>query len=54
MPDKPRGYFGVGIYGSKWETNIGTLWRAAHLYGAVCKELAEGAVGSLGDLTKNN
>jgi tRNA G18 (ribose-2'-O)-methylase SpoU len=29
-----RGYFGVGIYGSKWETNVGTLWRTAHLYGA--------------------
>jgi tRNA(Leu) C34 or U34 (ribose-2'-O)-methylase TrmL len=29
-----RGYFGIGIYGSKWETNIGTLWRAAHLYNA--------------------
>lgn len=27
-----RGYVGIGVFGSKWETNIGTLWRAAYLY----------------------
>lgn len=30
----PRGFFSVGIYHPKHETNVGTLWRAAHLYGA--------------------
>ena len=29
-----RGYFGIGVYGSKWESNIGTLLRSAHMYGA--------------------
>jgi tRNA(Leu) C34 or U34 (ribose-2'-O)-methylase TrmL len=29
-----RGYFGIGVYGSKWEANIGTLWRHARLYNA--------------------
>lgn len=26
--------FGIGVYHPKTEENIGTLWRAAHLYGA--------------------
>ncbi len=29
-----RGYFGIGIYEPKTETNIGTLWRSAHNFGA--------------------
>jgi tRNA G18 (ribose-2'-O)-methylase SpoU len=29
-----RGYYGIGIYGSKFETNLGTLWRHALLYDA--------------------
>lgn len=29
-----RGYFGIGVYHSKTEVNIGTLWRHAQLYGA--------------------
>lgn len=29
-----RGYFGIGIYGSKNESNIGTLWRSAAILGA--------------------
>lgn len=29
-----RGYFGIGIYEPKTETNIGTLWRSAHNMGA--------------------
>lgn len=29
-----RGYFGIGVYHSKTEENIGTLWRHARLYGA--------------------
>jgi tRNA(Leu) C34 or U34 (ribose-2'-O)-methylase TrmL len=29
-----RGYFGIGIYRPKTETNIGTLWRSAHNFGA--------------------
>lgn len=29
-----RGYFGIGIYHCKTSENIGTLWRAAYLYGA--------------------
>lgn len=28
------GYFGVGVYHPKTETNIGTLWRSAGTYGA--------------------
>ena len=31
---KNRGYFGIGIYEPKTETNIGTLWRSAHNFGA--------------------
>lgn len=26
-----RGYFGIGIYGVKYGSNVGTLWRSAHL-----------------------
>ena len=26
-----RGYFGIGIYGAKYGSNVGTLWRSAHL-----------------------
>jgi tRNA(Leu) C34 or U34 (ribose-2'-O)-methylase TrmL len=29
-----RGYFGIGIYHSKAEVNIGTLWRSAFIYDA--------------------
>lgn len=29
-----RGYFGIGIYHPKTDTNIGTLWRSAHNFGA--------------------
>ena len=29
-----RGFFAVGIYRTKTEPNIGTLWRSANLYGA--------------------
>ena len=29
-----RGYFGIGIYHTKTETNVGTLWRSAHNFGA--------------------
>lgn len=29
-----RGYFGIGIYNGKTKENVGTLWRAAYLYGA--------------------
>lgn len=29
-----RGYYGIGVYHTKNETNIGTLWRHAALYGA--------------------
>jgi tRNA G18 (ribose-2'-O)-methylase SpoU len=29
-----RGYFGIGIYKAKTETNVGTLWRTAQVFGA--------------------
>jgi len=29
-----RGYFGIGIYHTKTEENVGTLWRSAHNFGA--------------------
>ncbi len=29
-----RGYFGIGIYHTKTEYNIGTLWRSANIFGA--------------------
>lgn len=29
-----RGYFAIGIYEPKTETNVGTLWRSAHNFGA--------------------
>jgi len=29
-----RGYFGIGVYRSKTEINIGTLWRSAFNFGA--------------------
>lgn len=29
-----RGYFGIGIYHCKRETNVGTLWRSAAILGA--------------------
>ena len=29
-----RGYFGIGIYHTKTEINVGTLWRSAHNFGA--------------------
>lgn len=29
-----RGYFGIGVWHSKSEVNIGTLWRSAYSYGA--------------------
>lgn len=30
----PRGYFGIGVVGAKTETNVGTLLRSAHAFGA--------------------
>lgn len=32
--ERPRGYFGIGIYHGKTESNLGTLWRSAHNFGA--------------------
>lgn len=29
-----RGYFGIAVYNPKTETNIGTLWRTANIFGA--------------------
>jgi tRNA(Leu) C34 or U34 (ribose-2'-O)-methylase TrmL len=29
-----RGFFGIGIYHTKTETNVGTLWRSAYNFGA--------------------
>ena len=29
-----RGYFGIGVYHPKTETNVGTLWRSAYVFGA--------------------
>lgn len=29
-----RGYYGIGIYQSKFEENVGTLWRSAQAFGA--------------------
>ena len=29
-----RGYYGIGIIGCKTRSNIGTLWRSAHLFDA--------------------
>jgi len=29
MKKEKRGYFGIGIYLPKTETNLGTLWRSA-------------------------
>ena len=29
-----RGFFAVGVYHPKTESNVGSLWRTAHLYGA--------------------
>lgn len=29
-----RGFFGIGIYHTKAEVNIGTLWRSADIFGA--------------------
>lgn len=29
-----RGYFGIGIFHTKTESNVGTLWRSAHAFGA--------------------
>jgi tRNA (guanosine-2'-O-)-methyltransferase len=29
-----RGFFGIGVVGSKSEVNVGTLWRSAHALGA--------------------
>lgn len=31
---RPRGYFSIGIIGSKNELNVGTLWRSASNFGA--------------------
>lgn len=30
----PRGYFGVGVWHPKRESNVGSLWRSAYLFGA--------------------
>jgi len=32
--DNQRGFFGIGIENAKKETNIGTLWRSARIFGA--------------------
>lgn len=29
-----RGFWAIGVYHTKTEVNVGTLWRTAHLYGA--------------------
>jgi tRNA G18 (ribose-2'-O)-methylase SpoU len=29
-----RGFWAIGVYHTKTEANVGTLWRTAHLYGA--------------------
>lgn len=29
-----RGYYGIGIYNTKTESNVGTLWRSAYNFGA--------------------
>ena len=34
MMAEPRGYFGIGIYGSKTKLNVGTLWRSAAIFDA--------------------
>ena len=31
---KKQGYYGIGIYKTKTEANVGTLWRSAHIFGA--------------------
>lgn len=31
---KQRGFFGIGIINGKTESNIGTLWRSANIFGA--------------------
>lgn len=31
---KVRGFFGIGVYGSKTVSNVGTLWRSAYAMGA--------------------
>lgn len=30
----PRGYFAIGMYHPKKESNVGTMWRSAHAMGA--------------------
>lgn len=34
MNRRPRGFFAIGIANGKTETNMGTLWRSASLFGA--------------------
>lgn len=34
LTSRRRGYFGIGIFHTKTEGNVGTLWRHAQLYGA--------------------
>ena len=34
MSESKRGYFGIGVYHPKTESNIGLLWRSAHNFGA--------------------
>jgi len=29
-----RGFYGIGVYRSKFKENLGTLWRSAHAFGA--------------------
>ncbi len=29
-----KGYYGIGVYHTKTEANIGTLWRSAYIFGA--------------------
>ena len=34
MESRMRGYFGIGIYKAKYDTNLGTLFRTAHNFDA--------------------
>ena len=33
-PEHGRGFFGLGIYDLKTVSNLGTLWRSAHIFNA--------------------
>ena len=34
IPEHGRGFFGIGIYDLKTVSNLGTLWRSAHIFNA--------------------